>query len=168
MVWLLNLALIAPAYAGGEAWPSPDTTAAPKVSFEGIPDSASVRPKGMGNKPHQVHARLLTDKSHVQPGETFRLGLHLEQDEGWHTYWKSPGSVGKPTEILWTLPEGAKSSPYAYPAPMFFEQMGIVSIGYDEEVLFFTEVSLPESQAAGTITLSAKADWLVCKESCIP
>jgi thiol:disulfide interchange protein DsbD len=148
---------------GGSSAPKP-----PTVSFDGVPASADVQAKDPEGKLHPVRARLLTDTATLAPGMTFRLGLHLDQKEGWHTYWKSPGDIGLPTRIDWTVPDGSGTTPFAFPVPERFDQSGIISYGYDGEVLFFTEVSLPADLAPGEYTLGAKADWLVCEIMCIP
>jgi thiol:disulfide interchange protein DsbD len=133
-----------------------------------LPDSAShqaVDPKG---EKHPVHAHLLADQDAVPPGGTFRLGVHLDQRENWHTYWKSPGDIGLPTAIEWGVPDGATTGPVAFPIPQRFDSQGIVSYGYDGAVLFYTEVTVPEGLAPGPTTLTAEANWLVCEVVCIP
>lgn len=158
------LTLIASALAGGDASPKPPP--APAVDFAGLPASASVQPKNADGKDHPVHARLLLDRTAVAPGETVRVGLYLTQQEGWHTYWKSPGEIGLPTEITWNVPGEAK--PYQYPVPQRFEQEDLVSFGYEDAVLLFSEVTVPADAAPGTVPIGADATWLVCKTSCIP
>lgn len=140
----------------------------PAVDLSGVPASADVQARDPEGKPHPVRARLLTDTATLAPGMTFRLGLHLDQAEGWHTYWRSPGDIGLPTRIEWAVPEGAETTEFAFPLPERFDQSGIVSFGYDGEVLFFTEVTLPAGLPPGDYTLGAKADWLVCEIMCIP
>ena len=155
-------------FASGSVFPSPDVIDPPKISFDGLPNTASHRPTDPKGQPHQVHARMISDHDKIAPGQTFRLGIHLQQDKDWHTYWKSPGVVGKPTEITWKLPESVTAAPYQYPAPSYFEQSGLVSIGYENEVLLFSEVTIPESMPLGPTVFEADVEWLVCKESCIP
>ena len=104
----------------------------------------------------------------MAPGGTFRLGVHLEQRENWHTYWKSPGDIGLPTSIDWGVPGGATTGPMDFPVPQRFDQEGIISYGYDGAVLFFTEVTVPAGAATGPTTLTAQASWLVCEVVCIP
>ncbi len=149
-------------WAGGGA-PTP-----PTVDFSGLPDSASHQPLNPKGEKHPVLARLVADQDSVAPGGTFRLGVHLEQRENWHTYWKSPGDIGLPTAVEWGVPEGATTGPMAFPVPLRFDQEGIVSYGYDGAVLFFTEVTVPAGLAPGPTTLTAEANWLVCEVVCIP
>ncbi len=156
------------AQAAGTSLPPPGWEAPPSVSMSDVPDSASKRPENQPGKPHQVHARLLFDHDQVAPGQTLRVGLHLEQDKNWHTYWKSPGDIGLPTSIQWATPPGVVSTPYEYPVPHKFELQGIVSYGYEDEVLLFTEMTFPADMALGPATIGLEASWLVCEVSCIP
>src|SRR5258708_8245262 len=64
-----------------------------------------------------VRAELLADVAAVKPGEPFWVGLRQAIRPKWHTYWKNPGESGLPTEIKWTLPEGVKADPIAWPPP---------------------------------------------------
>ena len=102
------LAAILTAHGAGTSLPPPDYAATPIVDLAHVTDTASVRPENQPGKPHQVHARLLFDREAVRPGETIRVGVHLTQDENWHTYWKSPGDIGLPTEIAWATPPGVQ------------------------------------------------------------
>ena len=45
----------------------------------------------------------------------------------------------------------------------------LVNYGYDGEVLLLVDVTaVPDFLSGKSVTLSARADWLVCKEICIP
>jgi len=155
------------AVAAGWASGHPD---APEADFSGLPDSAVVHEDDPdpNREKHPVKARLITDRDVVHPGETFRLGVHLEQAEGWHTYWRSPGDIGLPTDITWTLPEGSEVGQRHWPVPERFEYEGIISYGYEDQVLHFVDVTLPAELAPGTHTVAASVAWLVCEVICIP
>jgi len=140
----------------------------PSVSFERLPPSAAFQELDPEGKKHPVLARMLADRDVVAAGATFRLAVHLEQQEGWHTYWKSPGDIGLPTRIEWTLPEGWQAAPFEFPVPVRFDQEGIISYGYEDQVLFFSEVTVPADAAVASAQLKAKVNWLVCEVSCIP
>lgn len=159
------LLFAAPALAADTAPARPD---APAIDLSVLPAGADVQPKNPDGEDHPVRACLLTESVQVAAGSTTRVGLLLRQEEGWHTYWKSPGDIGLPTEIEWTLPPGATITPHAYPVPERFDQDGMVSYGYEDEVLLISELTLPADLAPGTYTLAADANWLVCKTACIP
>lgn len=141
--------------------------AAPKVDFSKVEASAAVRPPGQGDQQYPVIARLIADGAPLQAGATARIGVHLAQDPGWHTYWKTPGDIGLPTSIKWTLPAGVTAGPQIFPVPERFEAEGMVSFGYDGEVLHTAQLSVPAG-FSGPLKVEADVEWLVCKTSCIP
>jgi len=115
-----------------------------------------------------VRARLITTSTAVEPGGTVLVGVHLEQDEGWHTYWKNSGDAGLPTEVEWTLPEGWAAGPLQWPAPKRYVEAGdLITFGYSGDPVLLTRITVPP-YARGTVTLRARAEWLMCKELCIP
>ena len=138
----------------------------PVVDFSELPDTAVVQQNDRSGSPHPVVARLLTDKKNIQSGRPFRLGVHLTMENKWHTYWRTPGGVGKKTEIDWTGPLNASFTEYVFPIPHRYFDGASVSYGYEDEVLLYTDVVLP-SGTQGNVELGAKVQWLVCKSSCI-
>ncbi len=142
--------------------------AADDADFSSLPESATVTPIEPDGKPHPVTARLLTDVSSLQPGSRARIAVKLEQAPGWHTYWKSPGGIGQPTEITWTLPDPLSAQPYQYPTPERFVQDDIVSYGYEHGVLLVSDLIVPADLTAGKLTLAAHVQWLVCNTTCRP
>lgn len=153
------------ALASGTATPKPP--APPAVDLSVLPASARVQPPS-GDKPHPVVAHLVADRASVAPGGSVRVGVVLAQQEGWHTYWRSPGDIGQPTVITWQLPDGTEVVPYVYPVPQRFELEGIVSFGYEDRSVLYSTLALPADLAPGTTTIGAHVEWLVCQESCIP
>ena len=123
-----------------------------------------------------VSAELLAEDDAIVPGKAFTVGLKLEIDPGWHTYWKNPGDSGLATKIEWQLPDGFSAGPVQYPTPHRFEVDfgGIrqVGLGYthDEVPLHLIEITPPAQLEAGTqIMLSGKASWLMCDDhQCVP
>jgi thiol:disulfide interchange protein DsbD len=90
-------------------------------------------------------------------------------DRGWHTYWQNPGESGLPTTLAWNLPSGLSAGPILWPAPQALPVGPLMNYGFEGEVLLLTEVAVaPAAAGATSATLAARADWLVCKEICIP
>ncbi|HEY3487200.1 MAG TPA: protein-disulfide reductase DsbD domain-containing protein, partial [Gammaproteobacteria bacterium] len=112
---------------------------------------------------------LLNEQQQIRPGRPFWVALQLKPESGWHTYWKNPGDAGKATTIKWNLPPGWKASPLYWPYPKRIRTGSLVSFGYTDTVSLLTEISA-NMAPPGTrkIEISATADWLVCKEICIP
>jgi len=115
-----------------------------------------------------VEASLLARETHLTPGGSLLVGLRLEHDEGWHTYWKST-ATGYATSIEWDLPEGLKAGDIQWAAPTVYEFSGYVEYVYENSVLLPIEITADESLRPGqTLTLTAKVDWLMCEKTCIP
>jgi thiol:disulfide interchange protein/DsbC/DsbD-like thiol-disulfide interchange protein len=118
--------------------------------------------------PH-VTAELLLDRSHVRPGEEFRLGLHLRMKEGWHTYWKHPGDSGEATTIDWVLPDGFTARPILWPQPQRISLKPLTTYGYEGDVLLLVPMRAPATAVAGSkASMTANVYWMVCEKICIP
>ncbi len=122
-----------------------------------------------------VEARLVADVSTIQPGEPFTLGLQFAIDPTWHTYWSNPGETGKPTSLKLDLPEGFAAGPLRFPVPKKFITdygMGVreAGYGYETSVIHLVTVTPPSTLTKGqSITLSGRADWLMCDpNTCVP
>jgi thiol:disulfide interchange protein len=116
-----------------------------------------------------VKASLLADSTAIVPGKPFEVGVLLEMEPGWHTYWEYPGDAGLPTSISWTLPEGFVAGPIQWPLPHRVLEPGDIEVyAYKDKVLLLTAIVAPPKIPETTVTLQAKVDWLVCAEICIP
>jgi len=122
-----------------------------------------------GIAPGGVTARLLSDAAATSPGDTFFVGIEIEMEKGWHTYWENGGDAGLPTTVEWKLPPGFTAGPILWPVPHRYEEEGdIVTFGYEDRVLLLTEVITADSTELSSAVIHARVDWLQCKELCIP
>ena len=105
-------------------------------------------------------------------GETFWLGLQIQHQAHWHTYWRNPGDSGLATELQWQLPEGLKPGNLIWPAPQKIPVGSMANYGYEGTVLLVTPVQVAPkfkaNEAPSDITVQLHASWLVCKQECIP
>jgi thiol:disulfide interchange protein DsbD len=109
---------------------------------------------------------LVSDTDAVAPGTSFRVALRFRLAEGWHTYWKNPGDAGVPPDLTLDLPAGAKAGPIDWPAPRRIAEGSVMTYAYTGEVLLPVTVTPPAR--GGPVTLTAHAQWLVCKDICVP
>lgn len=128
--------------------------------FEAVP-AGSVRDR-------HVEAELVAEPVSIQPGRPFWVGLRLLHDEHWHTYWQNPGDSGLATKLQWTLPDGFSAGAIQWPYPEFIPTPPLATFGYEGEVLLLVEITPPPILNEASYTLRARADWLMCKEECIP
>lgn len=116
-----------------------------------------------------VKATLVADTSAIQPGKPFRVGVRLIMDPGWHTYWKDPGDAGLPTTVAWKLPKGFSAGELGWPAPLQMVEPGNIRANVYTGVTLLTTVITPPKTIAGKETvISARVDWLVCENICVP
>lgn len=120
-------------------------------------------------KTAQVEAELIAEKTALVPGQPTTVALRLKIADGWHTYWRNPGDTGLPTTLAWTLPAGIAASAIEWPTPRALPIGPLVNYGYKSEVLHLVTLTTAADLAVGPeVKLAAKADWLVCRETCFP
>ncbi|WP_353239461.1 thioredoxin family protein [Limnohabitans sp.] len=120
----------------------------------------------------QVRAELLVDAPQgIQAGQTFWLGLQIEHQPDWHTYWQNPGDSGLPTRLQWQLPAGLQAGDIAWPLPKKFPIGTLANYGYEGLLLLTVPITVSANfkfPANAPLTVQLQADWLVCRKECIP
>lgn len=123
------------------------------------------------------HAKvtMVSDAAAITPGKNFHVAFDFELEDGWHIYWINPGDSGLATSVFWEIPAGFAISDMQWPAPQRIEVEGLMNYGYEGKVSLLQKL-IPPSGLEGEeftlegneVILSAKLEWLVCKEICIP
>lgn len=94
-------------------------------------------------------------------------GIDIRMDEGWKTYWQSPGDGGGiPPEFDWSRSQNVRALTVRYPAPQRLKDAYGTSIGYITQVLFPVEV-IPLDPAR-PVRLRLAMHFGVCDDICIP
>ncbi|MEX6282822.1 protein-disulfide reductase DsbD family protein [Providencia hangzhouensis] len=125
-------------------------------------DTGWLQPANTGwmndNTPRHAQVRLL---SSAQENGKIEVLLDVQLDEGWKTYWRSPGEGGVAPEIVWSSP--VESTDWQWPTPGRFDVAGVSTQGYMGDVVFPITVTSNEKldKLAGTLTLST------CSNVCI-
>jgi thiol:disulfide interchange protein len=136
------------------------------ILFAGVP---SAWPASTATAPH-LTVQLVVPPAEIYTGQNFTAGLYFKLEPGWHVYWVNAGDSGEPPRIKWTLPEGITADAMQFPAPKRLPLGPLMDFGYEDEVLFPVpmHVSSAFKPSGASTTLSAKVDWLVCREVCLP
>lgn len=124
---------------------------------------------GQNENTPPAKAELISDVTSIEPGKSFWAGLYIKMEPGWHIYWKNPGSTGFPPSIEWELPEGITVSEIHWPTPIKKEKDNFITFGYEGEILLPIQITASDTlNLSEPITLKGTAEWLVCKDACIP
>src|SRR5665213_1326284 len=116
-----------------------------------------------------VEAELIAQKTAFVAGADNVVALRLTLDKGWHTYWRNAGDSGLPTTLAWTLPAGVRAGPIEWLPPKLLPAGPLTNYGYENVALHPVRLTTSAAFAGGNaVTLAARADWLVCRETCIP
>jgi thiol:disulfide interchange protein/DsbC/DsbD-like thiol-disulfide interchange protein len=116
----------------------------------------------------QAKAELHVDAAELKAGEPFWAAVELTMPEHWHVYWQNPGDSGMESRLEWTLPQGMTAGPIHWQPPTRIEYSGLFNYGYEGKTAMLVPVTLLENWDGKTFTLAVKADWLICKDICIP
>jgi thiol:disulfide interchange protein DsbD len=120
-------------------------------------------------EPDHARARLIAERTAAAPGSTITLGLVVDMDEGWHVYWNGRNDTGYPVTVELDLPEGWTRGPTLYPPPeRHIAPGGIIDHIYEGRVTLLIPVTIPADAEPATAEITGTADWLVCREACIP
>jgi thiol:disulfide interchange protein/DsbC/DsbD-like thiol-disulfide interchange protein len=111
---------------------------------------------------------LIAERDSVTPGEEIWIALRERIEPGWHTYWTNPGDSGETTTVTWKLPAGVTAGPLQFPAPHAIPVGPLVNYGYSDQVILLSRLKIPNDAKAGPIDITASAEWLVCKDICVP
>ena len=125
-------------------------------------------------------------KSILKNTKKIPIGLWVSLSQGWHSYWQNPGESARPLKVRWILPaEGFAVSAFKWPFPERIKFGSFIQFVYKKSFLLTAELSnnqglwttKPVAKNAVTgkiannqksLTLKVEADWLICRELCVP
>lgn len=117
-----------------------------------------------------VKVRLISGIDAVGQEKTIPLGLEINLEHGWHTYWRSPGAAGLPPNIDWkeslTEANNLEEATLLYPAPKRYTEYGLETIGYRDHIIFPIDAKLRASGQA--LNVDANLNLLICSAICVP
>lgn len=119
----------------------------------------------------QVRAELVAHAPQgLVTGQPMWLGLRLQHQPGWHTYWKNAGDSGLATQLEWSLPPGVQAGTTTWPLPNKLTVGDLTNYGFEGQVLLGAALTLPTgfNPPGGLLDVQLKAHWLVCRQECIP
>ncbi|MDX1400159.1 MAG: protein-disulfide reductase DsbD family protein, partial [Oceanospirillum sp.] len=114
----------------------------------------------------QAKARLLVAALEEEGDQKIlKAGLEIQMDDGWKTYWRTPGAAGIPPVVKATS-GNIDSIQLHYPAPLRLDFQGLQLYGYEKKVIFPLDIALKPTADNSNLALDARI--LICRELCIP
>lgn len=111
-------------------------------------------------------ARLIAAQTAAPTDEPLQVGIDIRLNDGWKTYWRTPGDAGYPVTVDWSGSDNAEPAQMQWPAPHRFSLFDLDTFGYGERVVFPVNVHVPDPTQP--VQLNAVVDYLLCKEICVP
>jgi len=96
---------------------------------------------------------------------SYQIALEFKLNEGWKTYWRSPGPAGLPPVFNWENSANLGDVRYDWPTPEIIDQGGMTTLGYHDTFVLPIRVS-PETE--GPIRLVMDLNFGVCSDICMP
>jgi len=97
---------------------------------------------------------------------TIRGFVEITPEDGWHTYWKVPGSGGIPPQISLKDGGNAKLEKLDFPAPRIFDDGKLRDFGYDARVML--PLTLKQDMPGQPSTVDASLFIGLCSDICVP
>ena len=111
--------------------------------------------------------RLISSSETAGLSGTQQLALEFRLEEGWKTYWRTPGDAGLPPQIFvdpFISPD--IEAALQFPLPKRFQLFGLDTFGYERRVIFPLSVTFPEPELG--LRLAVTVDSLICSDICVP
>lgn len=155
-------------------------TSSADASETGPPNPPVVQggdPEPPADQEYRARPRLVTEHARLRVGQIEWIGVNFTMQDEWHIYWPGQNDSGFPAEFEFTLSVVGEVGEPVWPAPVrYFPTEGLLDHVYEKQVTILFPLVLAESVATRengdrspqVVTISVVADWLVCKEECIP
>jgi suppressor for copper-sensitivity B len=114
----------------------------------------------------KADVRLISATTAVGELESIPLGVEVKLQDGWKTYWRSPGDAGIPPQVDFTGSSNIASTDFRWPVPARFQYYDLETFGYSKKVVFPIDARI--ERPGEPASLRARVDLLICDDVCIP
>ncbi|MCF6272864.1 MAG: hypothetical protein L3J37_06680 [Rhodobacteraceae bacterium] len=104
-------------------------------------------------------------KGWQQEDGSYRVALEFTLNEGWKTYWRSPGPAGLPPIFNWDGSDNIGEVSFDWPTPEVIDQGGMITLGYSDRFVLPIHIS-PATD--GPVRIVLRLNFGVCSEICLP
>ena len=93
------------------------------------------------------------------------IGIKMDMQKNWHTYWKNPGDSGGPIKVQWKTSDNIEIGNIKWPSPELIPYEPLMTYGYKDFVIFpFDYKKIDENDSS----IEVNVDFLICDDICVP
>ena len=93
------------------------------------------------------------------------IGIKMDMQKNWHTYWKNPGDSGGPIKVKWKTDNNIEIGEIKWPSPKLIPYEPLMTYGYKDFVIFPFEFTKKDTLNAN---IEIAIDFLICDDICVP
>ena len=94
-------------------------------------------------------------------------GIAFQLQDGWKTYWRTPGDSGVPPRFDFSKSDNVEAVTVMWPAPRQFDDgAGGTSLGYKKQVVL--PLRIVAKNPDKPLVLRAEINYAVCEKLCVP
>ena len=93
------------------------------------------------------------------------IGIKMDMQKNWHTYWKNPGDSGGPIKVEWQTNNNIEIDAIKWPSPQLIPYEPLMTYGYKDFVIFPFEFTKIDGLNAD---IEIVIDFLICDDICVP
>ena len=117
-------------------------------------------------KNNESRLRLITNSEFVSASGQTTIGLQLQLNKGWKTYWRSPGAAGYPISLNLENSVNLENFKLFHPIPYRFSFFDMETFGYTREVIF--PINITTKDPLKDLYIKGSVSYLLCGTICIP
>jgi len=122
----------------------------------------------MGGEEH-LSINAGTDFSALHPGDAGLLAIDIIVEDGWHTYWPGISDTGYGISFDIQAPDFVELKDPIWPSPIRYLQPGnILDHTYEGTQTVLVPFAIRSDAPESVVSFSIEADYLVCKDLCLP
>lgn len=116
----------------------------------------------------EAPVRLVAGGFAEKDGKTvLHAGVEYRLQEGWHSYWRTPGDVGMTSQLDWQGSTNLRDASIRWPVPeRRIDPTGLQDFIHSGNFITPVDIIVEDATKPTDLTLSIR--YLVCKELCLP
>jgi len=96
---------------------------------------------------------------------SYQVALEFKLNDGWKTYWRTPGPAGLPPIFSWNGSDNVGEVRFDWPTPEIINQSGMITLGYHGEFVLPIRIA---PAADGPVRVALTLNFGVCSDICVP